>query len=392
MTSKNTFLRTLMAGVVLLALGACSDGDTDLLAERVTIEDLGIQSITVTSSKDVIAVSEVLNLTAVEGTSGTDLASTLTWSSSDDSVATVAAGGVVTGVADGSVTITAAIGGVEGATMLAVSSAGLLSINVTSNALPVDVCTSAQFAAEGTFADGRVDDVTDQVVWASADTATATFDDTTPGLLNTVQSGTVNVTASLDGITSTELNVVVSDSLTAVTAALAATSIAAGETTTVTASGNFGGTSQDITANTTFTSGTTSVATVDATGTITGVAVGDATISATCNALQGDAALSVTDGTSSGTLVDLDIVGTAPFTVAVGGTLQLEAQAEVSDLSTQGVTEDATWTVALGSTNAASVSNLAGSRGLVTGQIVGTSIIRAVYQTEEVTVEVQVVP
>ncbi|MFK7885490.1 MAG: Ig-like domain-containing protein [Gammaproteobacteria bacterium] len=391
MTSKSVSFRLLLAGFVVAVLGACSDGDTDLLAERVTIEDLGIQSITVATSKDVIAVSEVLNLTAVEGTSGADLASTLTWRSSDDNVATVAAGGVVTGVADGSVIITASIGGVEGSTMLAVSSAGLLSIDVSSSALPIDVCTSAQFAATGTFADGRTDDVTDQVSWVSGNATAAAFDVTALGLLNTVQAGTVEVTASLDGVTSTALSVVVSDSLTAITTSLAATSIVVDATTTVTASGNFGGTSADITGNATFTSGTTSVATVDDAGTATAVAAGTSVISASCNALQGDATLTVTDSSTSATLVDLDIVGTAPFSVALGGTLQLEAQAEFSDLSTQDVTEDATWTIAVGSSNAASVSNLAGSRGVVTGQVVGTSIVRAVFETEEVTVEVQVV-
>lgn len=375
-----------------LFLGACSDGDTDLLAERVTIEDLGIQGITVTSSKDVIAVAEDITLTAVESTTGDDLASTVSWSSSDPAVAIVAPGGAVTGVADGMVTITAGIGGIEGSTTLAVSSAGLLSIDVSSAAPPVDVCTSGQFTATGTFADGRTDDLTDQVAWSSVNTATATFDDTVAGQLNTTLSGTVDVTASLDGITSNALGVVISDSLTAITPVLADTSIEIGATTTVTANGNYGGTTQDISANATFASGTTSVATIDTSDTITAVAEGSSVISATCNALSGDATLTVTDGATSATLVDLDIEGTSPFTITLGDTLQLVALAEFSDLSTEDVTEEATWTIALGSGNAVSVSNVAGSRGLVTALILGTSIVRAEFETEDVTVEVQVVP
>lgn len=390
MTSKWSLYKCLVAFFALAVLSACSDGETDLLAERVTIEDLGIASITVASSKDVIAVTEVITLTAVEGTSGNDLASTLTWSSSDDSVATVEPGGVVTGVADGSVTIMAEIGGVQGSTTLAVSSAGLLSIDVSSAALPVDVCTSAQFTATGTFADGRTDDVTTQVVWTSSDVAAGAFDADIAGQLNTTTAGTVDVTASLDGVTSTALAAVISDSLTTITATLADTSIAVGATTTVTASGNFGGTQQDITANSIFSSATTSVATIDA-GTITGVAEGTSIISASCNSLQGDTTLTVSDGAEP-TLVDLEVIGAPPFQVSLNDTLQLEVEAEFSDLSTRNVTEEATWTIPVGSANAVIVSNIDGTRGLVTPVALGTTSVRAQFMTEDVTVTVTVVP
>ena len=390
MTSKVSFAKYLAAFFGLAVLAACSDGDTDLLAERVTIEDLGIASITVASSKEVIAVAEVITLTAVEGTSGNDLASTLTWTSSDINVATVEPGGVVTGVADGNVTITAEIGGVQGSTTLAVSSAGLLSIEVSSAALPIDVCTSAQFSASGTFADGRIDDVTSQVVWSSSDAAAAAFDAVIAGQLNTTTAGTVDVTASLDGVTSTALAAVISDSLTDITATLAATSIEVNATTTVTASGNFGGTQQDISANSSFSSATPSVATI-ADGTLTGVAAGTSIISASCNSLQGDATLTVTDGATA-TLVDLDVVGAPPFQVSLGDTLELEVEAEFSDLSTRNVTDEATWTIPAGSANVVVVSNADGMRGVVTPVALGTGSVRAQFETEDVTVQVTVVP
>ncbi|MEO1576942.1 MAG: Ig-like domain-containing protein, partial [Pseudomonadota bacterium] len=175
------------------------------------------------------------------------------------------------------------------------------------------------------------------------------------------------------------------------TAALADATIDAGATTTTTVSGNYGGTLVDITGNATFVSGATDVATVDSSGVVTGVASGNAIITATCNSLSGDATVTVS-GSTNATLVDLEIDGTEPFSVRVGQNVQLDAIAEFSDGSTQNVTETATWTIALGSANAAIVSNIDGSRGLVTGNFVGTSIVRAEFETESVTAEVQVVP
>ena len=384
--------RHLLVALGLLGLVACSDGETQPLADLVVIEDRAIAGLDVSASKTIIGVSEVLALTAVDTASGADVASALGWSSSNDGVATVDGDGNVTGLADGVAMITGSIGALSDTVAITVSSAALLSIEVTSTEVPIDVCRSGQFAATGTYADGRVDDVTSQVTWTSADTSSAVFDANTAGLLNTLLSGTVNVSASLDGVTSTSFAAVISNSLTGVSATLADSSIDTAATTTVTATGDYSGTSSDISTTASYSSGTTSVATVDSAGTVTGVSAGTSIITATCNALAGDATLTVTDGTSTATLVDLDIEGTAPFTVLVGDSLQLTAIAEFSDLSTQDVTEDATWTIALGSSNAASVSNVAGSRGLVTTNFVGTSIVRAEFETEDVTVEVRVDP
>lgn len=381
----------LCAALLALTISACSDGNTQPLAELVVIQDRDIQGITLTAPRDVIAIDEVLALTAVESTSGEDLSDDLQWSSSDTGIATVDGSGSVTGRADGVVTITASIGALEQSVMLTVSSALLVSLEVSGANLPVDVCTNGQLAATGTYADGRVEDETANVTWLSTDTAAADFDATVAGQINTQQAGTVSVTASLDGVDSPAFGVEIADTLTGVTAALSDSTIDAGATTTMTVSGNYGGTLVDITGNATFASGATDVATVDASGEVTGVASGNAIITATCNALSGGATVTVS-GSSTATLVDLEIDGTEPFSVRVGQSVQLDAIAEFSDSSTQNVTETATWTIALGSSNAAIVSNIDGSRGLVTGNFVGTSIVRAEFETESVTAEVQVVP
>lgn len=388
-----TFDRLMRAAAAVLAglaFAGCSDGNTQPLAELVVIEDRNIQGVTVTASRDVIAIGEVLALAAAESTTGDDLTEELSWSSSDNAIASVTGNGQVTGVADGMVTITGSIGEFSDAVTLTVSSALLVSIEVSSDALPVDVCTSGQLTATGTYADGRSEDETANVTWQSADIAAADFDTTTAGQINTLAAGSVNVTASLDGVDSPAFAVEIADTLSGVSAALASTTIDAGATTTLTASGNYSGTLVDITSNATFVSGAVDVATVDAEGTVTGVSSGNAIITATCNALSGDATVTVSGTTTTRTLVDLDIEGTEPFDLRLGSTLQLEALAEYSDQTTENVTEETIWTIAIGSANTVTVSNIAGERGLVRPLTLGSSLVRAEFDGESVTVEVRV--
>lgn len=76
-----------------------------------TINDapIAVTGIDVTPATATVAVSATTNLTATLSPSGAT--GTITWASSDDTKATVSSSGVVTGVAAGTVTITASCGG-----------------------------------------------------------------------------------------------------------------------------------------------------------------------------------------------------------------------------------------------------------------------------------------
>ena len=136
--------------------------------------------------------------------STSDLTSTVTWSSSDTSVATVsnAAGsqGEVTGVGIGAATITATDPSslLDGTGVVTVLPAVLLAITVSPTEASVAQYGTEQFKATGHYSDLSTKDLTDSVTWSSSDTSEATISDTTgsQGLATGVAPGDVVITAT----------------------------------------------------------------------------------------------------------------------------------------------------------------------------------------------------
>ena len=139
--------------------------------------------IEVTPTNPPIAVGTTQQFTATGIlTNGTrqDITSIVTWASSAPAVATIsnAAGsqGRATGVAPGGpVTITATAGIITGTTQLNVTSALLVSIEVTPTNPQIAVGTIQQFTATGRFTDNSTQDLTTQVTWQSSNSALATI-------------------------------------------------------------------------------------------------------------------------------------------------------------------------------------------------------------------------
>jgi len=134
-----------------------------------------------------------------------DLTSAATWTSSAPSVATVSnasnSGGVATGVAIGSTTITAAFAGISATTNLTVTNATLVSINVTPSNSAINLGSSQTFTAQGSFTDGSTVNITVQVAWSSSDVAVATINSS--GTASSASKGTTTIQASLNGVNGT---------------------------------------------------------------------------------------------------------------------------------------------------------------------------------------------
>jgi hypothetical protein len=103
--------RTLVVAVAV-ALAACGGGDA-------TAPE-AVANISITPPPGALVVGQTTRLTAtVMGTSGNPLTDrTITWQSGDQTIATVATGGLVTVVGEGSVNISATAGGITGTTTL----------------------------------------------------------------------------------------------------------------------------------------------------------------------------------------------------------------------------------------------------------------------------------
>src|SRR5262245_56161378 len=155
----------------------------------------------------------------------------------------------------------------------------LQSIAVTPANPSISKGLTQQFTATGTFSNGSTQNLTNQVTWASATTSVATINST--GLATAVATGTSTISGTLNGITGSTVMTVTSAALQSIAVTPANPSIAKGLTQQFTATGTYSDNStQNLTGVVTWSSATTSIATISAGGLATGVAVGTSTISA----------------------------------------------------------------------------------------------------------------
>jgi hypothetical protein len=110
----------------------------------------------------------------------------------------------------GFVSIIASSGSYSASTTLTVTPAQLLSIQINPVDSQINLSTSQQFTANGTYSDSTIQNITSDVTWTSSDTSGAIISNITgsKGLVTTIDRGVTVITAGKDGITkSTTLTV-----------------------------------------------------------------------------------------------------------------------------------------------------------------------------------------
>ncbi|HYS59088.1 MAG TPA: alkaline phosphatase family protein [Gemmatimonadales bacterium] len=120
----------------------------------------------------------------------------ISWSSSDNTIATVSSSGLVTGVVAGAVTITATSEGQSGTASITVSGVPVASVTVSPASASVPAGQTVQLSAtlrdaNGTILTGR------SVTWASNNTPVATVTGT--GLVTAKVAGSATITATSEG-------------------------------------------------------------------------------------------------------------------------------------------------------------------------------------------------
>jgi len=141
----------------------------------------------------------------VEGvyTDGTrNITTQAVWSSGDESVATISnesgSEGLATSAKVGTTTISATLGGITGSTVLTVTEAELMSIEVTPANPSIQKGNTQQFEAKGLKTDGTKLNLTNQVTWESSNESVATVSNA--GLANGISEGIAIITADKDNI------------------------------------------------------------------------------------------------------------------------------------------------------------------------------------------------
>lgn len=120
---------------------------------------------------------------------------TITYSSSNNSIATVSSSGVVTGVAVGNATITATSEGKNGTAALAVIQTPVASITVAPSSFSINTGASQQLVA--TPRDGSGNPLTGRTIsWGSSDVTKASV--SSSGLVTAISSGSVTITATCE--------------------------------------------------------------------------------------------------------------------------------------------------------------------------------------------------
>ena len=367
-----------MAGL----LAGCGGGSTSPPGSPV------LESIAVTSANAAVPVGTLTQFKAT-GTysdkSTQDLTSTVTWTSSNTSVATIAAGGLATAlnINPAPTMITAKSGSVSGSMPLTVETATLTSIAIAgAPTVTIAKGTSYLFSALGSYNDGSTRDITSQVAWSSSMTNVATVAAT--GLAQSVGTGMTTIMATLNAVSANVGLDVTGASLTSIVVAPSGATIAPLTSKVFTAIGIFSDSStQNISHDVTWASSSAAATisnTVGSIGVATGVTLGPTNISAAFEGVSGSATLNV----SSVTLTSISLTP-ASGGLAMGTKLPLQAIATFSDGTTQHIETVATWTTS--AQGVASVNGFGVVTGVSNGPVTITCQLGTLSATASLTVE-----
>lgn len=334
---------------------------------KVASAAVNLVSIALSPSASSLPVNTSVQFTATgkytDGSSA-DITKLVAWSSSVTSIATVNASGLVTGAAAGTTSISAKYAGVSQSSSLTVIAPAIASIAVTPVGLTLGIGIYEQFTATATYTNGTSADLASGVTWNSSSPSVATIDGS--GLATTVAAGATTITATVGAFSDTSDLTVVPAHLTSIAVTPAVQSIAQGTAQQFSAVGSFDDGSTQLLPSVTWSSSSSSVASVDSTGFATGIAAGTTTITAASGSVSGTASLTVTGAT----LLSIAVTP-ANSTMAVGTTKQYTATGSFSDSTAQDISASVLWT----SSNASAAS--INGQGLASSIAAGSATIKA---------------
>ena len=268
---------------------ATSEGKSG--SASITVAKVAVGSVTIQPAGPSVVLGNTAQLSAivrdVNGNVVTDR--TVTWTSSNPSVATVSSSGVVTSVALGSTTITATSEGKSGTTLVTVIPVLIATVTVAPSTKTILAGETTPFTATTKDALGNV--LTGRVLlWSSSNPNVATVSSTGVATGTGVGTATITATAPLEG-KSGSATLIVNAASVGVTPSPDSTYI--GQTATLTAIAKDKNGNAVPAQGFTWSSNNTGVATVSQTGVVSAVAAGSTTIVATVGTQSGQATFKV---------------------------------------------------------------------------------------------------
>jgi uncharacterized protein YjdB len=272
-----------------VSISATSEGAASTAFVSVTATPVATTSVSPATSTIYPTQTEQLTATLQDSAGNALGGRTVTWTSSDTTIAKVSTSGLVTGRALGTATITATSETRSGTATVTVASVPVSNVIVTPDTGHVAVGATLQLTA--TLTDSAADTLTGRpVTWTSSDTTTAKV--STGGLVTAIDPGTVTITATSGTKTGTA-TLTVFGLVASVTITPDTGTVRVGHTLHLVA------TTEDSTGATitgrkvTWMSSDTTKAKVSGTGVVSGVAVGAVTITATSEKKDGTASITV---------------------------------------------------------------------------------------------------
>jgi trimeric autotransporter adhesin len=352
-------MKKFQVSIALLCLGllpACSTNSPSKTSTQPTLTSI---QITLTTPSVAAGLPDQLTATGeYSDGSSQNLTASVTWTSSDTSVATVSATGVVTTLAQGSAKITGTLSSVNGSITLTVNAPAITALAVSSTSASIARGTTVQFTATGTLTNGTTENATGLVTWSSSNSAVVSINvNGAQGLAMGLTAGASTITATANGVSSSATLTVTNATLTSINVTPLSASVPLGTVQQFTATGRFSdSTTQDITGTVVWSASPASVASITVSGLATGKDLGTFTVTATSGSISNTVSATVE-------ATDLSSITVLPAnsTIAQNTTAQFTATGAFTDGSTHNLTDQVAWS---SSNTAVSISSIGVAKGV----------------------------
>lgn len=263
-TVDNGIVTALKAGTTTITANA----NGKLASCVYTVKDIELESIALSDVSAVIEKGTTKDLSVIYNPENTTVDKTVTWTTTDDTIASVDGNGVVTAKANGTATITATVNG-KTATCDVIVKTTLESIALSDSTLTLVKGDSKTITATINPTDATV---TGSMTWTSSDESVAIVSN---GEITAINPGNAIITASIDG-KSTSCKIKVLAPIESIALNKSETTIIKNEDEVLEFTVEPSNTTDDI--NATWTSADETIAMVDSNGKVKGVGTGSTTI------------------------------------------------------------------------------------------------------------------